>query len=94
MELMLSTVGQMSTTMIDDKGRIRIPSSVRDALNLKSGDQLSVEIVDNTISLKVTKADVRNDPMFKDFINPAHIQRKLASRKVLESLEAELWQGS
>ena len=80
--------------MIDDKGRIRIPSSVRDALNLKSGHQLSVEIVDNTISLKVTKADVRNDPMFKDFINPAHIQRKLASRKVLESLEAELWQGS
>jgi len=80
--------------MIDDKGRIRIPSSVRDALNLKSGDQLSVEIVDNTISLKVTKADIRNDPMFKDFINPAHIQRKLASRKVLESLEVELWQGS
>ncbi len=94
MERILSTVGQMGTTILDDKGRIRLPSTVREALNLKTGDQLSVEIADNTISLKVTKADIKNDPMFKDFVNPAHIQRKVASKKVLESLEAELWQGS
>lgn len=84
----------MSTTSIDDKGRIRLPSSIRNVLKLRSGDQLSIEIADDAINLKIIKPDASKDPMFKDFFNPAHIQPKLAKKKILESLEAELWQGS
>lgn len=79
---------------MDKKGRVLIPLSIRKSLNLKDNERLSIELLDDGIKLRIIKADVASDPLFKDLADPAHIRPTLAKKEVLDKLEEELWLGS
>jgi len=79
----------MSVTTIDEKGRVLIPLSIRKSLNLKFNERLSIELLKDGIKLRVIKADVAGDPLFKDFANPAHVRPSLVKKEVLDKFEEE-----
>lgn len=57
---MIPAVSQMSPapalTRVSSKGQVVIPKEVRDRLNLRPGDELTVEELDNAIVLRVRRA--------------------------------------
>lgn len=84
----------MSTTVVDRKGRVIIPSRIRRNLKLRHGDTMLVETKDEGIMLRVQTANTQRDVMFQDFRKAAHSDHSLATRKYLEKLEEEHWAGS
>lgn len=45
-----------STSSVDGKGRVLIPQSIRDSLNLKSGEKVMLELDSSSKSLKIEPA--------------------------------------
>ena len=56
----------MGKVEIDDRGRLTLPSKVRDKLLIKSGDKLSIKVnTDNSITIKKSPT---KDQIFKDLV--------------------------
>ena len=45
----------MGTTELDSRGRITIPKELRDRLHIEPGDEMSVDLVDGEIRLRVER---------------------------------------
>ena len=58
--------GYMGKVEIDDRGRLTLPSKIREKLLIKSGDKLSIMVnVDNSITIKKNPT---KEQIFKDLV--------------------------
>lgn len=56
----------MGKVEIDDRGRLTLPSKIREKLLIKSGDKLSIKVnTDNSITIKKSPT---KDQIFKDLV--------------------------
>ena len=56
----------MGKVEIDDRGRLTLPSKIREKLLIKSGDKLSIKVnVDNSITIKKSPT---KEQIFKDLV--------------------------
>ena len=56
----------MGKIEIDDRGRLTLPSKIREKLLIKSGDKLSIKVnVDNSITIKKNPT---KEQIFKDLV--------------------------
>ena len=56
----------MGKIEIDDRGRLTLPSKIREKLLIKSGDKLSIKVnVDNSITIKKSPT---KEQIFKDLV--------------------------
>ncbi len=56
----------MGKVEIDDRGRLTLPSKIREKLLIKSGDKLSINVnTDNSITIKKSPT---KDQIFKDLV--------------------------
>ncbi|MHA1602212.1 MAG: AbrB/MazE/SpoVT family DNA-binding domain-containing protein [Promethearchaeota archaeon] len=56
----------MGKVELDNRGRVTIPAVIREKLNLKPGDKLSIEI-DNEKGLKIKKTPTKEE-IFKNLV--------------------------
>ncbi|MHA1673666.1 MAG: AbrB/MazE/SpoVT family DNA-binding domain-containing protein [Promethearchaeota archaeon] len=61
----------MGKIELDDRGRLTIPASIREKLNLKPGDKLSIEI-DNGNVLKIKKTPTKEE-IFQNLVGCINI---------------------
>jgi antitoxin PrlF len=52
----------MITSRITSKAQTTVPQAVRNALNLREGDELAYEIADGRVTLTKARAPVQDDP--------------------------------
>ncbi|MHA1520632.1 MAG: AbrB/MazE/SpoVT family DNA-binding domain-containing protein [Promethearchaeota archaeon] len=65
---------KMGKVELDDRGRLTIPASLREKLNLKPGDKLSIEI-DNGNVLKIKKTPTKEE-IFQNLVGCINIPQK------------------
>ncbi len=82
----------MAIVKVDEKGRIRLPSELRNAWKLKPKQQLLVTVQGTTASVrKFTKLTPETDPLLRDiFLRPLRSKRKV-TKALLDRLEEEQW---
>ncbi|TFH28615.1 MAG: AbrB/MazE/SpoVT family DNA-binding domain-containing protein [Promethearchaeota archaeon] len=64
----------MGKVELDDRGRLTIPAAIREKLNLKSGDKLSIEIDDGN-ALKIQKTPTKEE-IFQNLVGCIKIPQK------------------
>ena len=65
---------RMGKVELDDRGRLTIPAGIREKLNLKPGDKLSIEIDDEKV-LKIQKTPTK-DELFQHLVGCIKIPQK------------------
>lgn len=84
----------MTIVKIDDRGRILVPQTVREAIGIKSEENLNMILEDDIIILKKLKSSKRSGKKdsLKVFLdNPSHVDPKKLKRIDLEKIENEMW---
>ena len=79
-------INQHARTRVGEKGRLVIPASIRDALDIKIGDEVELQIKDNELRLSTLKTRVaRAQQRLRRFVNPG---RSLSDELIAERREA------
>jgi antitoxin PrlF len=77
---------QQTRTRVGEKGRVVIPASFREALDIKVGDEVELRIEDNELRLSTLKTRLaRAQQRLRRFIKPG---RSLAKELIAERREA------
>jgi AbrB family looped-hinge helix DNA binding protein len=77
---------RQTRTRVGAKGRVVIPASIREALDIKVGDELELRIEDNELRLSTLEARLaRAQRRLRRFIKPG---RSLAKELIAERREA------
>jgi antitoxin PrlF len=68
---------QQTRTRVGEKGRVVIPASMREALDIKVGDEVDLRIEDNELRLSTIKTRVaRAQQRLRRFIKPGRVLSK------------------
>ena len=86
----------MSTSKVDQKNRILIDKKTRAKINLKAGDTVIIEPIDDH-SFKVAVLDftpetLEDDPAWKMLQKPAKLKKYIPPEKLNEIMEETIWQ--
>lgn len=65
----------MDVVTLSSKGQIVIPSKIRNTLNLSTGDELVVEVEDNTLKLSPLKYKSL-DSLFSSYKSTKYVSKK------------------
>jgi antitoxin PrlF len=77
---------QQARTRVGEKGRLVIPASIRDALDIKVGDEVELRIEDNELRVSTLKSRIaRAQRRLRRFIKPG---RSLSDELIAERREA------
>ncbi|MFZ0963227.1 MAG: AbrB/MazE/SpoVT family DNA-binding domain-containing protein [Terriglobia bacterium] len=77
---------QQARTRVGEKGRVVIPASFREALDIKVGDEVELRIEENELRVSTLRARLaRAQQRFRRFIKPG---RSLAKELIAERREA------
>jgi AbrB family looped-hinge helix DNA binding protein len=77
---------QQARTRVGEKGRLVIPAPIREALDIKVGDEVELRIEDNELRLSTLKSRVaRAQQRLRRFIRPG---RLLSDELIAERREA------
>ena len=77
---------QQARIRVGEKGRLVIPASIREALDIKVGDEVELRIADNELRLSTLKTRiVRAQQRLRRFIKPG---RSLSDELIAERREA------
>jgi AbrB family looped-hinge helix DNA binding protein len=77
---------QQTRARVGEKGRVVIPASFREALDIKVGDEVELRIEDNQLRISTLKARLaRAQQRLRRFIKPG---RSLAKELIAERREA------
>ena len=75
-------MGQQARTRVGEKGRVVIPASFREVLNIKVGDEVELRIEDNELRLSTLRSRLaRARQRLRQFIKPG---RSLAKELIAE----------
>ncbi|XHH08604.1 MAG: hypothetical protein ACFCUE_13700 [Candidatus Bathyarchaeia archaeon] len=86
----------MATSRVDQKNRIVIDRQTRAKTNLKAGDIVIIEPIDNQ-SFKVqiqdvTSEKVEDDPAWKALHKPTKIKRYISPKELDKLMEETMWE--
>jgi len=86
----------MSTSKVDQKYRIVIDKQIRKRTNIKAGDTVIIEPLDDH-SFKVnilnfTPETLESDPAWKAIHKPAKTKKRIPPEKLEEIMEETMWQ--
>jgi AbrB family looped-hinge helix DNA binding protein len=77
---------QQARTRVGEKGRLVIPASIRDALDIKVGDEVELRVEDNELRVSTLKSRIaRAQRRLRRFIKPG---RSLSDELIAERREA------
>lgn len=85
----------MSVCKVDERHRIVVDKRVRKRINIKAGDLVILEPIDDR-SFKVTvinlaKENVEDDPAWRAIHTPVKAVRHIPPEKLEEIMEEEVW---
>jgi len=77
---------QQARIRVGEKGRLVIPASIREALDINVGDEIELRIADNELRLSTLKSRIARAPQrLRRFIEPG---RSLSDELIAERREA------